>query len=95
MFHVDNNNSARDNHSEEMDLDQSLNSEEDPNPSLANNNDSHSAVTDADMLCLISTNERFLERFLSWIVFDNFGFGEREILDKKPQSRSKVRFRPG
>ena len=36
MFHVDNNNSAGDNHSEEMDRDQSLNSEEDPNPSPTN-----------------------------------------------------------
>ena len=56
---------------------------------------SHSAVTDADLLCLISTNERFQKRFLSWIVFDDFGFGESEILDKKPRSRSEVRFRPG
>ena len=42
MFHVDNNNSAGDNHIEEMDLDLSLNSEEDSNPSPRNNNDSDS-----------------------------------------------------
>ena len=42
MFHVDNNKSAGDNHSEKIDLDQSLNSEEDPNPSPTNNNDSDS-----------------------------------------------------
>ena len=32
MFHVDNNNITGDNHSEEMDLDQSLFCEEDPDP---------------------------------------------------------------
>ena len=42
MFHVDNNKSAGDYHSEKIDLDQSLNSEEDPNPSPTNNNDSDS-----------------------------------------------------
>ena len=50
---------------------------------------SHSSVTDADMLCLISTNERFLERFLSWIVFDNFEFGKREIYEKKHKADLK------
>ena len=87
FFNINNNNregdEAGEHQNEEMDLDQSLNSEEDPNPSPSNNNDSHSAVTDADMLCLISTNERLLERFLAWIVFDNFGFGEREIATKQ------------
>ena len=41
MIHVENNdkNSAGDNHSEKIDLDQSLNSEEDPNPSPTNDDD--------------------------------------------------------
>ena len=33
-------------------------------------NSSHAAVTDAHMLCLISTNEKFCERFQAWILFE-------------------------
>ena len=56
MFHVDNSNSAGDNHSEEMDLDQSLNSEEDPNPSPTDNNDSDSENNEDSQG--VSTEER-------------------------------------
>ena len=57
---------------------------------------SHAAVTDAHILCLISTNEKFCERFQAWILFEDFG--DIEIHDRKPRSSSEaasVRFRPG
>ena len=51
-------------------------------------NSSHAAVTDAHMPCLISTNEKFCERFQAWILFEDFG--DIEIHDRKPRSRSEA-----
>ena len=51
-------------------------------------NSSHAAVTDAYMPCLISTNEKFCERFQAWILIEDF-WGI-EIHDRKPRSRSEA-----
>ena len=45
-------------------------------------NSSHAAVTDAHMPCLISTNQKFCERFQAWILFEDFG--DIEIHYRKP-----------